>query len=297
MSIKGVVRILRLPLVVTAMADSVAGYAVALLPHIERFDSGRAALLAGASAGLYLFGMVENDLADIRRDRLMKVPRPLVTGDLSVAWAVVLLVLAAALAAACSIILTGGALVVAIATFAAVNLYNLAAKRGPAYVAMTVMGLCRLLNFGMGVVATAGFPRHIEASLFFPTGPLWVRHGLALFFATAVITGYSICARAGDRVSSRPWQAAFVIAAAGGFAMIAASVLAPDEWLIAGRRLYAPVARVLAAVLLASMWPGGLWAVTGPQRQPEEYAPFIERAIYWMLALDAAFLLDGLLIR
>lgn len=293
MSFRGVYRILRPPLFVTAMADVVAGYTVALLPHdphLEEFDWGLAALLAGTSAGLYLFGMVENDLRDVRRDRLLKLPRPLVTGEIGVAGAVVLLVLTAGLAAACASTLRGGALVMAILAFAAINLYNLGAKYGPPVVAMTVMGLCRLLNFGIGVSAAVAFPREFSPDLLLPTGPLWVRQGLALFFITAIISGYSVAARSGVRVSSSPWRAAFVATLLAGFLMLAASVqVSPPTHIVA------PVARVFAGLALASLWPGGLWSATGRSRRPEEYAPFIERAIYWIIVMDGAFVLDGLL--
>ena len=292
MTLRGVWRILRLPLFVTAVADVLAGYTVGLLPNLGHFDWRLAGLLAGTSAGLYLFGMVENDVADVRRDRLLKVPRPLVTGELGIGAAVVLLVLACALAAGCAARLRGGALVLAIATFAAINLYNLGAKHGPSYVAMPVMGLCRVLNFAIGVMAAAGVPLNWSAALILPTGPLWARQAMALFFATMVITGYSICARREYRVSTRPWQAAFIAAAVAGFAMIAFSMTPAAEG-----RFIAPVARIFALLLLAGLWPGGLWSAAGPERRPEEYAPFIERGIYWLIVLDASFVLDGMLIR
>jgi len=307
MSARGIYRILRLPLVITAMADVVAGYTVALLPRLHRFDWHEVVLLAGASAGLYLFGMVENDLADVRRDRLLGQRRPLVTGEIGLAAAVVLLVLAAVLAGVCvyglrayalsrGALSGGGTVMVAIAAFAAINLYNLAAKRGPSHVAMTVMGLCRILNFALGVVAAVGFPREVGVGLLLPTGPLWVRHGLALFFTTWIATGYSIGARQSLVVSTRPWQVAFFAAALGGFGLVALStmplVAAGEE---SGRQFIAPMARVVAFLLLTGLWPGGLWSVTGPARRPADYGAFIERALYWMIVLDAAFVLDGLL--
>ncbi|HUS46260.1 MAG TPA: hypothetical protein VM219_09600, partial [Phycisphaerae bacterium] len=144
MSLKGLSRILRLPLFVTAVADSVAGYTVALQPgQLGTFNWHVAALLAGTSTGLYLFGMVENDVADVRRDRLLKVPRPLVTSEIGFGAATVLLILTTVLAGFCAVTLSGGALVLAIAAFVTINFYNLAAKRGPSYIAMAVMGLCR----------------------------------------------------------------------------------------------------------------------------------------------------------
>jgi len=285
MSLRGTARLLRLPLVTTAVADAAAGYMVALLPNLSRLSPARLGLLVGTSAGLYLFGMVENDLADRRRD--LGADRPLATGEVSVPWAAVLLVLTAVGAGACAVALRGGALVLAIGTFGAVNFYNLAAKRGPSWVAMTAMGLCRLLNYLVGVAVAIGLPRHITADLFGLSGPLWVRHAMAVFFATFVVTGYSIAARHGITVSTRPWRYAFYTSAVAGFAMIAVSVNEP-----AGS-FEAPVARVFAAMLLASLWPGGLWSAAGPERKPEQYSRFVSRMLYWMIVMDAAFVADA----
>jgi len=301
-SLRGIARLLRLPLVATAVSNVTAGYLVALLVagDLRDFNPTVLVLLAGTSAGLYLFGMVENDLADVRRDRFLGVRRPLVTGEVGWPMAVALLVLTALAAgvcvwhlrAVCEPRLGGPAVLLAVGTFAVINLYNLAAKRGPAYVAITVMGLCRILNYGIGVAAAVGIPRHrIDLGLLLPTGPLWVRHSLALFFATAVITGYSIAARRRLGVSSRPWQIFAVFSLLGGLGM----------WFIAhtvhGPGFVPPLARVFAAVALASLWPGRLWSGAGPQRTPDEYAPFIERALYWLILLDAAFVVDALLWR
>ena len=297
MTPKGIWRILRLPLFLTAAADVVAGYAVAMLPDIGRFDWHTAALLAGTSSGLYLFGMVENDLMDVRRDRLEGARRPLVTGEIGVKGAMILLVLSLALIAFCAENLRGGALVFTIGTFAVINLYNLGAKRGPSYVAMTVMGLCRLLNFGIGVTAAIGTPKHIGMEFVALNAPLWLRQALALFFATAMVSGYSIMARRGYSATTRVWQGVFLVTALAGFGMIFFSTLPTIAHDTQPTRFLPPLARVLAVLVLAMLWPGGLWSATGPERKPAEYSPFIERAIYWFILMDAAFVLDGLLIR
>jgi 4-hydroxybenzoate polyprenyltransferase len=296
MTSRGLWRILRLPLFITAVVDVLSGYAVALLPRLDSFDGTTAALLAGTAAGLYLFGMVQNDVVDVRRDRWMKIPRPLVTGEMGLAGAVVLLALTAGLAAFCAFQIRGAALVFALAAFGAINLYNLGAKHGPSWVAMTVMGLCRVLNFMIGVTAAVGMPRGLNTGLglFLPAGPLWARQALALFCLTAVVTGYSIMARRRYAASARPWQIAFVVSGLAGFGLIAWSVLAPVHG--GGGQIVAPMARVAALLLLALLWPGGLWSSVGPRRRPEEYGRFIERALFWMILMDVAFLVDGLIV-
>jgi 4-hydroxybenzoate polyprenyltransferase len=290
MSVRGISRLLRLPLFVTAVADALAGYAVAILPKDRPVSWPHVALVAGTATGLYLYGMVQNDLVDRRRDRLLETGRPLATGAVGVPTAVILLVLTAAVAAVCALQLgrigRGGATVMAIGAFAAVNLYNLAAKHGPSFVAMTVMGLCRFLNFGVGVAAAAGVPHNLTPDLLALSGPLWVRHGISLFFATCVVTGYSIAARRDITVSSRPWTVTFFVTAVVGFGMIAVAVTT------ATKGFHAPMARVFALLLLAAMWPGGLWSAAGHERRPEQYSRFIPRMLYWLIVLDAAFVAD-----
>jgi 4-hydroxybenzoate polyprenyltransferase len=304
---RGRVRLLRLPLFVTAVADAAAGYTGALLSvgNLAAFDWGLVGVIAGTSTGLYLFGMVENDLVDVSRDRLLGAARPLVTGEAGVGTAVFFLVLTLVLAGACTLYLPGPAILLAIATFAAINFYNMGGKRGPAYVAMIVMGLCRLLNFGIGVAAAVGIPRgRIDWELLLPTGPLWIRHGLVLFFAAAMVTGYSIASRRGYRVSSRPWQAVLVLTLVGGVGlwvcapMLASLAQVPGDGSVgAGVHVVPPLARVLALLVLVALWPGRLWSAAGPERKPAEYSPFIERTLYWLILLDVAFVLDGLLMQ
>jgi hypothetical protein len=288
----GLWRLLRLPLFITAVADILAGYLLGLMPNLRSFEWHTAALLAGTATGLYLFGMVQNDLVDVRRDRFLGVPRPLVVGQIGMPSAVILLMLTAALAAFCAYELKGAALLCAIGAFGAINLYNLGAKHGPAYVAMTVMGVCRVMNFLVGVMAATGHPVGLNTGvgLLLPEGPLWAKEAAALFFITAIVTGYSILARRKMTVSSRPWQAVLVFTAIAGFLMVAVWTMMPN---IFSDLMMPPIARTAALIFLAFLWPGGLWSAAGPLRQPAEYGKFIERALYWYIVLDAAFVVDS----
>jgi len=296
--LKGTWRLLRLPLFVTAVADVAAAYLIAALWTPVPLQAHLLLPLAGVSTGLYLFGMIENDLVDIRRDRALGVRRPLVTGEVGLPTAVVLMIATLVLVAGCAVPLRTETLMPIAATFILVNLYNLGAKHGPAHVAMPVMGLCRVANYGIGVVAAIGVPHGIfHLELLGPLGPIWFRHAIALFFATSMITGYSIAARRGDTVSARPWQAAFLfvfLAAVGlwfTFRVVGKGLML-QLFFGPGTVGAPPVARTFALLLLPTLWPGGLWSVMGTARRPAEYGRFIERVIYWLILLDAAFVFD-----
>ena len=73
-------KLFRLPLVFTAIADSAAGYLIVNRGSAELWILG---LLAAASSGLYFFGMAMNDIADLERDRELAPSRVLPSGRIS----------------------------------------------------------------------------------------------------------------------------------------------------------------------------------------------------------------------
>jgi 4-hydroxybenzoate polyprenyltransferase len=96
-------KLFRFPLVFTAVADSAAGYLLAL--REERPNPVTLALLAAASGTLYCFGMAMNDIADRERDKAMSPNRPLPSGKIRTGPAVLvsILLLAASGAAVAAI--------------------------------------------------------------------------------------------------------------------------------------------------------------------------------------------------
>ena len=133
--------------VVTALADVLAGFALAGLEP-------RPALpwLLLATACLYAGGIVLNDVFDRDVDRIERPERPIPSGRVATSSAALLggALLAAGIASAA--LANASAMYVAMAIAAAVLIYDARAKR---YIATgpLVMGVCRALNLLLGIAA------------------------------------------------------------------------------------------------------------------------------------------------
>jgi 4-hydroxybenzoate polyprenyltransferase len=141
-------RFVRIPLVWTALADSLAGAAIAARCSSD-FDLASLWPLALISPGLYLFGMGINDLLDIESDRRSGNDRPLARGELSPGAAVLALVFllgAVLIGAAC---VSEAALRMTALTLGAIAIYNALAKRWTP-TSMVFMAACRVGNILIG---------------------------------------------------------------------------------------------------------------------------------------------------
>jgi 4-hydroxybenzoate polyprenyltransferase len=148
--------LVRFPLLPTAVADSAAGYLIALPPGRPP-SPGVMAWLAAASACLYMAGMVLNDLADLERDRARHPGRPLPSGQVSRTLAKVLF---AGLAAAGLLSASraparaelAALILVALILLVMILAYNLGLKRRRVLGSLG-MGACRAFNLWMGMGA------------------------------------------------------------------------------------------------------------------------------------------------
>lgn len=154
--------ITRFPLVPTAIADSAAGYLIALPP--DRTPApGVMAWLAGASACLYMAGMVLNDLADVERDRALHPGRPLPSGQITrvtAKWLFAGLAAAGLLSAsrAPARAELAALILVALILLVMILAYNLGLKRHRVMGSLG-MGACRAFNLWMGMgAANADIP-------------------------------------------------------------------------------------------------------------------------------------------
>ena len=152
-SLRGYIDLVRPANVTTALADVLAGYALAGLRNPRALP-----WLLAATACLYAGGIVLNDYFDRDLDRVERPERPIPSGRVSAgsaAWLGSLLLTAGVLLAAQA---TGAAMIVATAIAFSVLLYDSWGKRF-SLVAPLNMGLCRALNLLLGAAAVEAAPR------------------------------------------------------------------------------------------------------------------------------------------
>jgi 4-hydroxybenzoate polyprenyltransferase len=146
-------QLIRLPNVVTAAADSLAGW---LLATGSLAEPGRWLPLAAASMILYASGTALNDVFDMEIDRVERPRRPLPSGRISrrtAAWLGGLgLLIGPALAA-----LSGSAQGSLVAAILAVCILSYDAGLKHTWLGPPFMGACRGLNLLLGLSAARGF--------------------------------------------------------------------------------------------------------------------------------------------
>lgn len=220
-------RLVRLPNLFTAAADSLAGWLL-VSGTWDRPDLWLP--LAFASVTIYAGGIVLNDRADLRVDMVERPGRPLPSGRVSTRTAEILVVLFLALGLASAAIAGGPwSLPVAALLVLAVLAYDLGGKRTP--LGPLLMGSCRGLNFALGMshdAALGGVWGSLAALglALFVVGLTWVsrweaesgrRLGLALGVAhqaPAAILLIVVCAALSSAipgVSAEPLPAASVV--------------------------------------------------------------------------------------
>ena len=148
---RATLKLIRFPLFTTALADSAAGYMIAVRAASD-LDAATVLLLAGASAFLYCAGMALNDVADRGRDCTLHPGRPIPSGEIGTRHAAVTGAVLLLAGCGCAAAIGPGALTVAGAIAFLILLYDFSLKRfrltGP-----VTMGLVRAGNMAMGMTA------------------------------------------------------------------------------------------------------------------------------------------------
>ncbi len=140
----------RLPAVFTALADIMLGY---LLTRSSVESPFPLVLLLGASAGLYLSGMVWNDIFDRDQDAKERPKRPIPSGRVPLKCAIMFASLLTVTGLACAATAGWRSLAIAGMLTACIFLYDGVLKQTP--LGPLFMGACRSLNVILGA-STAG---------------------------------------------------------------------------------------------------------------------------------------------
>lgn len=173
-------RLCRLPTVFTALADIVAGF---LLVHVALQPTGEFLLLLAASAGLYLSGMVFNDIFDRRQDARERPERPIPSGAVSLRGSIVFGLVLMGAGIGCAALASSNSLIIALILAGCILAYDGVMKRTPA--GPLFMGACRCFNILLGA-SSAG----IRFGAVWQMPQLWVALCMGIY-----ITGVTWFAR------------------------------------------------------------------------------------------------------
>lgn len=161
------IRLVRLPNLFTAPGDSFCGFLLAggfnALSENYRILTGLFSV-CWISFFVYLFGIITNDMADIREDSISRPERPLPSGMITsheAFVAVQLCLLASIIPSFYSFKLFGITLVLICCVYA----YNFYVKSRPIG-GSVLMGICRALSFGLGVVIVPKTSLSVSSTIF-----------------------------------------------------------------------------------------------------------------------------------
>jgi 4-hydroxybenzoate polyprenyltransferase len=109
---------------------------------------------AFTSSGLYVFGMVLNDVLDVRRDKVFAPTRPLASGRMSIAAAIAIAFTALLVAVAASVPLGSVATLITLVTATLILFYNALGKHSPGVGVLTLA----LIRGGNMLIANPALP-------------------------------------------------------------------------------------------------------------------------------------------
>jgi len=198
------------PAVFTALADIFLGF---LLTRTSWEPSHQFLCLLGASAGLYLSGMVFNDLFDLEVDRKERPGRPIPSGQIGYVPAIVFgssLMLGGLIAAAFA---SFTSLLVALILAVAILVYDGGLKR--TWLGPVSMGTCRSLNILLGASSGVGSFAQVWS-----LPQLWVAIAMGIY-----ITGVTLFARTEEKMSQKKNLLGGLILVNTGLLLLAAWML------------------------------------------------------------------------
>ncbi len=158
--------LIRLPNVVTAAADSLAGF-LYVGGSIDKFAD--VALLMLASCCLYAGGVTLNDVCDVDCDRDAGRRRPIAVGAIARGQALLIAIALLAVGVGSASLVGVRAASVAVVIVIAVVLYDAALKKTAAAPAM--MGVCRAANLALGMTI---IPIEMSFGFWYPCLVMWL---------------------------------------------------------------------------------------------------------------------------
>lgn len=170
-TLRAYLQLCRAPALFTALADILLGY---LLTRTRLEPVSQFVLLLGASAGLYLAGMVWNDIFDREQDAQERPKRPIPSGRVSLRSAITFASVLTFVGLGCAAAAGLGSLAVAGMLTACIFLYDGVLKKTP--LGPVLMGGCRFFNVILGASTTG-----IEFASVWQFPQLWVAGCLGVY--------------------------------------------------------------------------------------------------------------------
>lgn len=267
-------RLCRLPPVFTALADIVLGF---LLSHSSLEPLPAFLWLLGASAGLYLSGMVFNDYFDQRQDAAERANRPIPSGEISSRTALIFACVLMLLGIGCAYAASLNSLWIALLLAASILLYDGPLKRTP--LGPFFMGTCRFLNVLLGASAVG-----IRFGSVWQHPQFWVASCMGTY-----IVGVTLFARREATVSSKLSLAVALLVVNLGLLGLAAWIMNWMEsfgMLIGTGAVAKPwTVLVLLGVIALSINRRAIVAVFDPK--PQHVQPTIGLMLLSVIMLDA----------
>lgn len=183
-------RLLRLPNLFTAPWDPVCGFLIAG----GASDPEKIGYLAVAALCAYAFGLVTNDIADLKTDTAERPARPLPSGEISMKEASIAAVVLCIVALELTSFAGHGACFGMMLLLVVILLYNYCGRKS-ALLSSALMGLCRVFSFGIGVAA-------VYPEIPFPDMMLCALYAAGMFLFILGIT--LVARRETETLKSRP---------------------------------------------------------------------------------------------
>ncbi len=297
-------RLLRIPNLFTAPWDPVCGFLIAGGVFFQTIDMGdisdcvgihpeKIVSLAVAALCAYAFGLVTNDIADLKTDMAERSERPLPSGEISMKEAsiaaVVLCIVALELTSfAAETMYTCFCMMLLLVV---ILLYNYCGRRS-ALLSSALMALCRVLSFGIGVAA-------VYPEIPFPDMMLCALYAAGMFLFILGIT--LVARRETETLKSRPGRifipaGALLMALAAGLRILSSTPSCAISMTASGRVSSAGELDIimLPGLLLLLLFFGAsaeAWLAFGKMQEPAAVQKKIGFLIRTLILVQCAVIL------